>query len=474
MWFLLGCHPPEVAFDVEPTLTWSDQVESVAVLSWSAPPGSRSHVEWERADPPPDLLRPTGATPTATGAVVSLPLLGLAGGGSYAWRAVTVDADGAEHAATGQLTVPDAPDDLPRLHVDHSSPEAQVPTGFVLGATSDLATSPTSYAVVWNEAGEPVWWSRLPDGHLVVSTSLGATPGTVVFDDYDVTSAALTSSGHRARLDGSEHLVVPLETSHHTVIEPVPDQFVWPSRDVRPNPYQADTWVTADRVLRAPIGATDAPDEVLNVYDDVFHGAYTAPCNHPLAPLRYDGYFPVFEWSHLNSLVYLPDRDAYVVNLRWVDTVLLVDAPSGEVLWRLGGPLSDFTSETGGSLWTDADHALMSHPHFSEAWDGGLVAFDNHSHPDGSVSSIVEIAWDEDARTVREVFRWEDPQGRFMGVLGDVRKLPDGGYLAAWSNVGELNEVGPDGAERWRATTDPVSFTSRVQWIADLYTAAGP
>jgi hypothetical protein len=252
------------------------------------------------------------------------------------------------------------------------------------------------------------------------------------------------------------------------VLEPEPDVLVWPARDTRPG-AEPDTWVTADRLYEAPFDDPTHPREVVDLYEDLFGGTYTPVCTHSAQGMPYDGHYPVYEWSHLNSVVYLADRDAYLIHLRWIDTVLLVDRPTGAIEWRLGGPMSDFTWDDGRPLWTSVEDTPLSHAHLSDAWDGGLVAFDNGSHRTPLVSAIVELAWDEPSRTVTQVFRWEDPQGRFAGILGDVRKLPGGDYLAAWSTIGEVDEVRPDGVEVWHATTSPLRSVSRVRWIPDLY-----
>jgi hypothetical protein len=173
----------------------------------------------------------------------------------------------------------------------------------------------------------------------------------------------------------------------------------------------------------------------------------------------------VFEWSHLNSIV--PIGDAYLLHLRWVDTVLLVD--DAGIRWTMGGPLGTFTWADGTPLWNGVDDSWLSHAHLSDAWDGGLVAFDNGSHRSPPETSIVELAWDEDARTVEEVFRWRHPEGRFVGIIGDVRKLSGGTYLVAWSTYGDLDEVDPDGQIVWHAATDPLRSLGRAVWIPDLY-----
>jgi hypothetical protein len=481
-WTLIACVGPDATDPtgrldpLEPALRWSAAVESVAIVSWTAPAGATSTVELDRGDG----FAPYG--PPSTAPEVEIPLLGLAAGETASWRAVSEGPGGRLESAVGTLTIPDAPEGVPRLVIDRSEPGAQAPTGFLLGTTSSEVGSPDGegWTVIWDGDGDPVWWWPRETGHLTASVSFGATRTgsggdgavpTVVWDDYDLTTPALTASGLRVGLDGSEPVEFPLPAGHHAALEPTPDEIVWISRDVRPSATPG-AWVTADRVLRAPIGATEQPEELIGLYEALYGGVYTPPCDHPLIPYAYDGYEPVYEWSHLNSLVWLPEQDAFLVHLRWVDTVLLVDAGTGLIRWTLGGPYGEFTDPAGGPLWDGVGTTPLSHAHLSQAWDGGLVAFDNGSHRQPQVSALVELAWDEQARTATEVFRWEDPQGRFVGVLGDAKKLPGGTVLGSWSVLGELNEVAPDGREVWHATTSPLRAVGRIQWVGDLYGGA--
>jgi hypothetical protein len=459
--------PPTVGLVITPVQTWSAHVESVALVSWTAPEGATSWVEFG-TDGALDRR-----TPTTSERDVAWPLLGLAAARTWRWRAVSETADGLAEAE-GELTVPDAPVGLPRLVVSTPAPGSEVAGGYVLSTvtTSLGGADADAYVAIWDATGAPVWWRHHAPGHVTVTPSLGTTPGTIWWDDYDLTSAALTSTAVRARLDGSEVLEIPTAVGHHAVIEAEPGVIGWAARDTRRG-GDPEAWITADRVYEAPIASASTPREVVNLHDDLFGGATTAPCTHALTPWPYDGQFPVFEWSHLNSLVHLADRDAWLLHLRWVDTVLLVDRPTGEILWVMGGPDGTFTWADGAPLWSGVEDSWLSHAHLSDAWDGGLVAFDNGSHRSPPTSSIVELAWDEGSGTVEEVFRWSHPDGRFVGIIGDVRKLPGGSYLASWSTAGDLDEISPAGEVLWHAETEPPRSVGRVVFLRDLYDPTG-
>lgn len=467
---LLACRPPEVEPPgseptvSEPALTatvgWSSLVPTIPTIGWTEPPGTvRSWVEYG-LDGAFDHTTPPGAP--------GLVVLGLKAGRTYTARAVSETPAGRVESEPLTLEVPAAPPGLPSLVVELAEPEAEAPNGFVLSTvTSALGGAEVeAFVAIWDGDGDPVWWIANPRGHLTVSPSFGTTPGTVLFDDYDMSDSRRADTGHIVQLDGSDAVAFPLPDGHHAVIEPEPGILVWIAADLRPSPVEPDVHVTADRLYEAAADGT--PREVVALYDALYGGTYDVPCWHPEVGVPYGDLYPVYEWSHLNSVVYLPTRDAYLLNLRWVDTVLLVDRSTGAILWRMGGPYGEFTTPAGDPLYTTVDDSVLSHAHLSDAWDGGLVAFDNGSHRTPQVSSIVELEWDESAHTVSEVFRWPDPEGRFVGIIGDVRKLPGGDYLAAWSTLGEITEVDPAGRLVWKLRTDPLRSLGRLQWIPEL------
>ncbi|MCA9491291.1 MAG: aryl-sulfate sulfotransferase [Myxococcales bacterium] len=447
---------------LSPVVSRASEVEAVLHVTWEAPAGAVSRVEVERAD------GTVQTTVDVEGTQPDLALIGLPAGEQVWIRAVSDTAEGRLQSARIAAQVAGAPTDLPHLAVDRSEPGAEARAGWLLATvTTDFgARDNRSWIVIWDlESGEPSWWWTLQPGHVSVTPSLGATPGTIVWDDYDLGVPALTATAFRAALDGTRVLTSPLPLGHHAVAEVAPGQLAWCARDTVPGAL-ANTWITADRVYVADADATEAPTELVGLRDAVFGGTYAPACEHPALPLRYDGHFPVFEWSHLNSLVRVGSD--WWLFLRWTDTMVRVDGGTGEVVWRMGGPDSDFTAPDGSPLWDGADHSFVSHPHLSDAWESGFVAFDNGDHATPKVSSLVVFEVDQAARTVRQRLRFPDPRGRYVGILGDARRLPGGHVLGSWSVLGELDEVTLDGEELWRAHTVPAKAVGRVIYLPEL------
>ena len=136
---------------------------------------------------------------------------------------------------------------------------------------------------------------------------------------------------------------------------------------------------------------------------------------------------------------------------------------TGELLWQLGGLGGDFTYPSGEPVWTSAfEPTLFSHAHMSQVWAGGMVTFDNGDHRAPQVSSIAELAWDEQARTVERVWEFYHPGGGHTYPLGDVKKLEDGSYLVAWGALSEFMVVDASAAVRWHATVPRLFTLGRI------------
>lgn len=452
-----------VAPALHPVVRWSETVANVPFVSVDPPSGLRWRVVYGLDGARDQQTPETDAD--------SIAVLGLKSGRTYEAEIVSVGTDAPVTSEPFVLSVPPAPPELPSLEILSRTADAEMGRGWVLTSVTEPVVEGfgDTFVVIYDGDGDPVWWVRSALGHITMTPSLGATPGTLLWDDYDWSAPGLDASVVRMGLDGSDPQQAPLPWGHHAAIELEPGVIAWAARDVRPSPTTPDAFVTADRLFEAPLGETAAPREVVTLYDAVFDGVFGAPCVHSTIELTLEDITPLFEWSHLNSVVYLPDRDAVLLHLRWIDAVVLVERSSGEILWQMSGPYGEFLHADGSPIWSGSEAAILSHAHLSQAWDGGLVAFDNGSHHTPPWSSIVELAWNEEARTVEEVFRWVHPDRLQVAILGDVRKLPEGGYLASWSTVGELTEVAPDGTIRWRARTTDGKITMRVVWLGSLY-----
>lgn len=453
---------PEV-FDAQGAL--SPLSPNVLAVSWEGEPGEVHFVEYGE-EGALDRATPERSEPRVA-------VLGLASGVRYAWRAVSIGADGVRRSSPVEsVEIPEVPERFAPVEVEIlDRARSEIADGYLLFAVSDLQSSAflaAGYVAVTDSQGRYVWYQALPPGHITLSPSVHPHAPEILWDDYPLLDP-FDARAHRTRIDGSATVEIPLREGHHTVIAPSAEALAWIAADFREVDGES---IVTDRIYEAPRPG-DPPREVVNLFEDHFGGSFEDPCVHTSTP-HWVGRQPnTREWTHSNSLVYEPTLDSYFLFSRWIDTLFRIDRTSGEILWKMGGKDSDFTLLDGSLPWLSAEEsALWSHGHLSQAWDGGLVMFDNGDHHTPEVSSIVEIAWDESTMMVEEVFRYEHPSGLQSYMLGDARKLPRGGYLAVWSEEGRITEITPDGAEVFSLELGLGRGLGRAAFIEDLYAAA--
>ena len=131
--------------------------------------------------------------------------------------------------------------------------------------------------------------------------------------------------------------------------------------------------------------------------------------------------------------------------LRNMDLVVLIDKASGQVIWNLGGPLSDFA-------FTDANGAFAQQHDAHLLPDDRILIYDNATGSQPQVSRGVEYQLDHEQGTATVLQTWPHPDGSFASSQGSIQRLEDGGTLIGWGNAlttaldgGSVSEFGPDG-----------------------------
>jgi hypothetical protein len=149
-----------------------------------------------------------------------------------------------------------------------------------------------------------------------------------------------------------------------------------------------------------------------------------------------DSYTTGADYAHINA--FFQDTDGnYLVSLRSTNSILKIDATTGDVIWTLGGNTSDFEiiDPLGGFI---GQHAV------SRTAGGNILLFDNgYENPgrtDGllpefqsraNVTRVVEYALDEVNFTATLVFSHEIP-GETAFATGLVQELAGGNIFVGW------------------------------------------
>ncbi len=378
-------------------------------------------------------------------------LIGLKAGRCYTVELVTEGAD-----TTGQAMehcTPAPPRGVDRLAISDYDVSRAEPGGWILTSVFGLGAS---YAVIYDRMGDPVWCFPADEGQLITTARLSLDGRSVIFIQGDRDQAEDKGGIVRVALDGSQIATTYRLRAHNDFAELPEGGEAWLSFELGHFPVGEETvYAAVDSIRERAAGASE--DRV--VFD--FSRDYPELVQH-CGHLGGDAYHTgAADWTHANSLVPHPNKPAWLLMSRKLSSILAIDRAAGQVLWTLGGPGDDFTWEEPDAAWQEG--------HFSQAWEGGLLVFDNGTPREPQRSRVVEYALDEEARTVRQVWEHWHPEGVHVGMLGDAKRLPSGNTLISWTTRGLLEELSPEGEVVWRAETELSAATGRLSWMEALY-----
>ncbi len=400
--------------------------------------------------------------PAGPGAAFVVPVPGMVQGSDYDVVVEVLDPAGSV-LASGEVvvTAPTAPPILGAIAgVRTADP---IEPNYVVAALIGGPSTPSFVAIVDDQA-RVVWWKEAKPRQIIITPTLSRDGRSLLWGEYDVTKLEDTGTLYRVRLDGSAITSRRMELSHHAAVELPDEQIAWLGldfRDVETSDGQVRRMAT-DTVYVGPEAYEPNPTELFNTFDD-HPDPPSLTCEHMTGDFDRFDERDINEWTHGNSLAYVESEDALYLNAKQTDWVFKIDRSTGELLWQLGGIGGDFTYPDGSPVWTSAyDPTLFSHAHMSHVWEGGMVTFDNGDHRAPKVSSAVELAWDEQARTVERVWEFYHPGGQHTFALGDVRKLTDGTYLVGWGMLSEMMVVSAEHDVLWHVTVPPAFTIGRV------------
>ncbi len=165
--------------------------------------------------------------------------------------------------------------------------------------------------------------------------------------------------------------------------------------------------------------------------------------------------FPRFpsDYAHLNAVDLTSDGDL-IASFRGCGQVLKIDRPTGDVIWQLGGSMSDFM------IVGDSFNEFCGQHTALELADDGIIMFDNglyclgdREETFGQFSRVVEYRLD--STTGQASFVRDHSLGgtyqELSGSQGSVQVLENGNWLIGWGNGPALQvsvtEVNTSGEE---------------------------
>ncbi len=356
-------------------------------------------------------------------------LLGLKPDTEYRGEVTVETPDGPVASEPFTLATGPVPASLP--HLDHTVHDAsRMPAGYVV--TSVLAFP--SAVVILDDEGDYVWWYQLGNEDAPVTRGQLSRDGEWML--FLVSELVLEDGAGeggdqplvRVRLDGSDRREDGIPGAHHDFVE-LPDGSIGAiAHDLR---EVDDEGVRGDRIVElAPDGTLT---EVWSIWD---HVAYD-----PTQVLE-----PGTGWTHANALDYDEAEDAYYLSVRNFGCIYKIDRASGDILWTLGSPDSDFRLPDGGTHFFALQHQF-------DVLDEGILVMDNGTDT-AAGSRAVEVTLDLSLAAAEPVWTYAADPPLYTFALGDVQRLAGGETMVTWSTAGQIDLVDPAGAPiaRWNAS----------------------
>jgi len=317
---------------------------------------------------------------------------------------------------------------------------------------------------ILDREGKYVWGLKNEVEETLISRArLGRDGSSIWFADADADRCEDLATVRTISMDGETVTTTSTEQGHHDFIELPDGRIAWLGFEfndvdlVDDDPDAGVVSVATDTIV--------VDGQTLFSFYDTFGPDIYDVSQRVNTDTEFLRCIADYEYSHANSLVYHQADGAFLMSFRWLDTMVKVDAASGDLLWTWGnlpGTPGDFTPAA-----PTVEEDRFVHSHFSEAWDDKVLIFDNH---DPGPSILKEFSLDEGAGTFS--LDWSFETERLETILGDVRRMPVEGcdnVLISYSQQARIVEMTREGEIVWEVAGVQGGVTSRVQFIPDLY-----
>lgn len=326
------------------------------------------------------------------------------------------------HDARAQL-----PEDFPELVVINTADAAP---GVFIGS---IGPRNSSYNVVLDRSGYPLFYSKTerltkfiqPNGLIAVAN--GQAKG---FDFKDETFAQVDSfvmQGDEYNLDNHDVSLLP---NGHCLLIGQEHRYIDMSQ-LTPG-GQPDALVTGDIVQEF-----NANKELIFEWHTFDHMAIT------------NSFWGItkktIDYAHINHVRLDPKDNNIICSFRQTTDIVKINRSTGEIIWRLGGQVNDFTFI--GEHEENAPYYFVGQHSAIPDINGNLILFDNGGMGRGTPTSsdrdytrVVEYHLDETNRTATMVWEYRHDPDIFANAQGNVRRLPNGNTYIYWGAG-----VGPSG-----------------------------
>lgn len=369
-------------------------------------------------------LPPAALTSDMSGTAHRAVVLGLRPRTEYRFR---IGGRHLEPDESAGVTTGEVPDGFPLIDVRASRPE-RMQAGLTLLSLSGLSGG---WLIALDASGRPVWWFH-PEVNAIIAGVRQLGDGRIAY----LTTAwdALHLVDPVAR---TETVVLPeqlgLDTIHHEPDLGPDGHVLLLSSELRHvDDGAGGTRAMVGDVISEVSLASGAVLAQWHAFDFLAPARILADARIPFWNAEYPGIPELLDWTHLNSVSYVPRDDSFVVS-SLNQHLLFKLTRGGELAWVIGEDRADTTADDGWPWLVrgeGGDWPLRQHSVEASRADEHLWIYDNGF--DALVSRATEIAVDERAGSARIAWSWSDPDARppiFTPVGGDFDVLPNGNRL---------------------------------------------
>ncbi len=133
-------------------------------------------------------------------------------------------------------------------------------------------------------------------------------------------------------------------------------------------------------------------------------------------------------WMHGNSIEIDSDENIIISN-RAMSEVIKFSRESGDILWRLGGPMNDFTFINDPLNGPNRQHDVR------RLENGNIMIFDNGDQRQTPLTRIIEYELDEENLIATLVWEYSHPDNHVSLNQGCAQRLENGNTLICWGGV---------------------------------------
>jgi len=167
-----------------------------------------------------------------------------------------------------------------------------------------------------------------------------------------------------------------------------------------------------------------------------------------ILPQPMGGAYPNLDWSHFNTVNYIPATDTVVLNSRNLAEFYFINHKTGAIEYRWGNPTAWDPKAKKPGFWDDGDQQFFGSHCALPLENGHILVFDNGSErPQDRRSRAAEV----DPKTSKIVWEYVTNHTNSFNShrQGAVQRLPNGNTLITSTHGGHIFEVTPDKEVVW-------------------------